>query len=295
MPTIERLRIGLRFLPGFAAAVLAALSLTFLAGIAVFGLPGEGETAMAYADRACRLAKAALDRHLPCLEDIAGGSGRPADREALWSVVGTLCLPASYVGLSFPCTRLRRDKGYAVLRSPARNGSSFIITPLVPVPGVESVGDAPESVRKLWLSAWEERHLLEEAANRKLNWSDVVLAVNSKATRSQDQLHIHIGCIDGALRDFLAAEPPSAEKNWQVARPAAMNVGFFVRLLPAEAMKGDLFKMVFDEIPGARPQAERQTIAVAGVTRGSWRGFALIAPLQTVSAEEFLARDCRAR
>jgi CDP-diacylglycerol pyrophosphatase len=292
MTSNESRRIGFRQIAGFTAAITSTLAVAFFASLAVLGVPERGETPIHYADRVCRLAKATLDRHLPCLDDTANGSSKPNDRQALWSVIGTVCVPASYFGSTFPCARVNRDRGYAVLKSPAPYGLSFIVTPIVPMAGIESLAATTGDTKGLWLAAWEERILLERAANRKINWRDVVLAVNSKATRSQDQLHIHLGCINGSLRDFLAVEPSSIEGNWQLVHPSSMNASFFVKLIREESIKDDLFKLVFDAIPGGRLFAEKQSIAVAGVTRGSWRGFALIVTLEAVSAEAFLARDC---
>jgi CDP-diacylglycerol pyrophosphatase len=292
MTSDENKHSWLRQLAGMTAAIVSTFALAFLSSLAVLGLPLKDEPPIRYADRVCRLAKATVDRHLPCLGDTANGSSKPNDRQALWSVIRTACVPASYFGLTLPCAKVNRDRGYAVIKSPAPYGLSFIVTPVVPVAGIESLATTTGDTNRLWLAAWEERDLLERAAKHKINWSDVVLAVNSKSTRSQDQLHIHLGCIKSSIRDFLAVEPSSTGENWQSAHPSSINVSFFVKLLPEEDIRRDLFKLVFDELPGGRLFAEKQTIALAGVTRGSWRGFALIVTLDAVSAEEFIARDC---
>jgi CDP-diacylglycerol pyrophosphatase len=274
------------------AATVSFLCLTLLTGLAVLGLPDPGDPRLRYADRACRLAKAALDPHLPCLADTANGSAKPKDRDALWSLVKTACVPASYVGLAFPCESVDRDKGYALIKASFDQGLGFILTPTVRIPGIESLVSDPDHRRRLWLDAWEERKRLEQAANHKLDWRDIALAVNSKSTRSQDQFHIHLACVSRSLLDFLATEPPVASQGWSVVRPASLRTGVFVKLLPADAIKDDLFKMVFDEIPGGKLFVEKQTIVVAGVRRDAWKGFALIVTLEPASAEDFLARAC---
>lgn len=273
------------------AAAFAVLCLSLATGLVIFGLPEAGRSPLHYADRACRLAKAGLDPHLPCLADTANGTGKPRDRDALWSVVRTACLPASYLGVAFPCVSVDRDKGYALLKAPSSTGLSFILTPTVRLAGTESLvsgGDRPN----FWLDAWNERNRLDAAANHSLEWRDIALAVNSRTTRSQDQFHIHIGCIRPSLRDFLATEPPGSATDWSLLRLAPIKSAFFVRLLPADAIKADLFKVVFDEVPGGKLFVEKQTIVVAGVTRDARRGFALIVTLEPAAAEDFLARGC---
>ncbi|MGJ0510262.1 MAG: CDP-diacylglycerol diphosphatase [Methylocystis sp.] len=106
-------------------------------------------------------------------------------------------------------SKVDRARGYAVIRSPSRERLDFIVTPTTRVEGIESATSAKESPEKVWLAACKERRLLDEAPKHRLAWSDVILAINSMATRSQDQLHIYLGCINQQLRSFLASEPIS--------------------------------------------------------------------------------------
>lgn len=98
-------RVHCRYLSERIAAVASSLCLVFLGGRLAFGLPARNETAAQYVDSSCRFAKAALDPHLPCLNDTANGLGMPTDRQALWSLVRTACVPASYFGLAFACVK----------------------------------------------------------------------------------------------------------------------------------------------------------------------------------------------
>ncbi len=81
-------------------------------------------------------------------------------------------------------------------------------------------------------------------------------------------------------------------QQWLLLRPDGVNSGVFVKLLPKESIDRNLFRLIFDEIPGGKAFAEKETIAVAGVTRGAWRGFALMVTLEPTPAEAFLAPDC---
>jgi CDP-diacylglycerol pyrophosphatase len=287
MISARHIRIALSSLAAGVVALVSFLSVLSLAAVGLLGLPAQHETAGHYARNACRLVQATLDPHLPCREDAAKGS----DRQALWSVIQTACLPASYFGLAFPCVKVNRERGYAVLRYPAEDRLDFVVAPTDHVPGMESLIAPHGDAWKLWRAAWDERGLLEQASTHKLNWADVIVAVNSKSTRSQDQLHIHFACIDPSLRDFLAREPLTVA-DWRAVRPAFMTTSLFVRLLPEEDIDKDIFAIVFDDLGRARSLVEKETIAVAGVVRGGWRGFALMVTLEATSAEQFMAPNC---
>jgi CDP-diacylglycerol pyrophosphatase len=276
---------------------LAASAMTAFGGLCLVslffpGLPDLKHAPLDYGRKLCFLAREAVDPHLPCPENDASQIEKPADREALWSVVRTLCIPASYVGARFPCEKVNRSEGYAIIRSPSGDRLDFVITPTTRVAGVESLVSGLTDYPNLWRIAWRERGLLQPSSTRPLEWDAVALAVNSKSTRSQDQLHIHIGCISSALRAFLAAEQFPSRPQWVVRRPAGVNSGVFVKLLPKERIDEDLFRLIFNEIPGGKTFAEKETIAVAGVTRGAWRGFALLVTLEPTPAEAFLAARC---
>ena len=174
-----------------SAGIFASLSVVFLAVVSIIGLPEKTQSPKDYVNGICQKIKRSVDSDLPCPDEFGDGSERPSNRKALWSVIRTLCLPASYLGLSFPCLRIDRAEGYAVIRSPSRSSLDFIVTPTTFLEGVESLYRSKTTAPNLWKAGWMSRDLLEEAAHRDLAWDEVILAVNSKATRSQDHLHIH--------------------------------------------------------------------------------------------------------
>lgn len=274
------------------AAVISVISLFFLITLFFVGIPDTTKPVVDYAQRLCLLVKGTIDPHLPCIEHHDSQLHKPGDREALWSVVNTLCLPASYLGFSFPCLKIDRTEGYAIIKSPVKDRLDFIFTPTKKIAGIENLVSGLTDDPNLWRIAWRERGLLQQATGHPLNWDAVALAVNSKSTRSQDQLHIHLGCIDPALRVFLGAQKFTSMQQWLLLRPDGVNSGVFVKLLPKESIDRNLFSLIFDEIPGGKAFAEKETIAVAGVTQGAWRGFALMVTLEPTPAESFLATDC---
>lgn len=243
-------------------------------------------------DRICKKIIKKIDAHLPCLQEISDAVERPTDRTALWSVIHRLCVPASYIGFSFPCLRVDRAQGYAVLRSLAQSRPDIIVAPTVFIEGVESLPAMRGVYPNLWKAGWISRDLLTKYSHRELAWNEVILAVNSKMTRSQDQLHLHVGCIDRKLRDFISEEAGRRGANWRFVGPSGKFPDIYLKYLNKEAVNSDVFAMINNEIPASLNSAELQTIALAGVEIGSWQGYALIVTLHPEPAERFLAPTC---
>lgn len=275
-----------------SAGTFASLSVGFLSVVLIIGLPEKAQSPKEYVNGVCQKIKSSVDTDLPCPDEFGDGSERPSNRKALWSVIRTLCLPASYLGLSFPCLRIDRAEGYAVIRSPSRASLDFIVTPTTFVEGVESLYHSKTTAPNLWKAGWMSRDLLEDAAHRDLAWDEIILAVNSKATRSQDHLHIHLGCVERKLRSYLAAEVMLPGSDWRIMGSETITPGFFVKFLKEDALNSDFFDKVIKEIPGGMKFAETQTIALAGVSRRSYRGFALMVTLAPMAAERLLAPSC---
>lgn len=286
----DRYTIG--FLKKKSFFILKWSSLVVLPVLLVVVLSDKKEIHKDYVNSICLKIKRKIDVHLPCPEEIAAAPDRPIDRKALWSVIHTLCVPASYLGLSFPCLKVDRAEGYAIIRSPSRARIDFIITPTSKIEGIESLFRNHAKSPNLWRAGWLSRDLLRQIANHDLARDNIVMSVNSKATRSQDQLHLHLGCFNPKLREFIAAEAIQAGSNWRFLRPQTINTGLYIKFLTQDAINIDLFGMIDDEIRRGDQFAEAETIALAGVNLGSSPGFALMVTFMPVPAERFLAATC---
>lgn len=113
-----------------------------------------------------------------------------AGRNMLWQVVRACALDQSATGSPLPCLETNLEAGYAVLRPPFGRPDT-ILTPLKAIKGLEDpqlqLPDAPNYfalafAARRWIGASKDR---------------LALAVNSRLARSQDQLHIHMGCVSG--------------------------------------------------------------------------------------------------
>jgi CDP-diacylglycerol pyrophosphatase len=116
----------------------------------------------------------------------------------LWSVVSYCSAQHQAIGLKFPCLSVEPARegrgGYALIETPNLR-SEVLLVPTTRIVGIEDpLARSPVGAR-YWAEAWARRDTVAQRLGRRLAWDEVGLAVNSRATRSQNQLHIHIDCV----------------------------------------------------------------------------------------------------
>lgn len=123
---------------------------------------------------------------------------RAGERGLLWRVVQTCVADHRLTGGAFPCLAVEIDggveRGFAVVRAPFER-LHVVVTPTTRMVGIEDtrlvVPDAPN----YFADAWASRRYVSDDLVQKPGRADIALAINSLPGRSQDQLHIHVGCI----------------------------------------------------------------------------------------------------
>lgn len=217
------------------------------------------------------------------------------DRRALWFVVNDLCRPMQrLLGSPRPCLKVDLAHGFIVLRAPGET-TQILIAPTARIEGIESSAILKEGAPNLWALAWAERNRVAASAPRPLQWDDVGMAINSRRGRSQDQLHIHVDCVDFRLKRALAARAFRPSPNWSRLDPGPWASRYRVKYIAAAGLEKNIFKMVAEEIPGAKAKMARQAIAVVGVGAKDDRGFAVLASSDGDGhAEELLDHSCAA-
>jgi CDP-diacylglycerol pyrophosphatase len=125
-----------------------------------------------------------------------------AGRTALWQVVRACTLDKTTLGSPLPCLDVNLDDGFAVLRPPVGNPDT-ILTPTRRVVGLEDPALQAADAPNYFALAWGARRFLP--AREPPVDERVALAVNSVLARSQDQLHIHIGCLTPGFAQRLRA------------------------------------------------------------------------------------------
>jgi len=244
---------------------------------------------------------------------LAGCAGGPAslppppvhpNGQALWRIVHDQCVPDQRAhGDPAPCARVSIAAGEAhgVVLLKDRDGvAQYLLMPTAKITGVEDPAILEPEAANYFAAAWDARGDVEARLGRALDRTQISVAVNSIYGRSQDQLHLHVDCLDGAVGAALrAAPPPPTDGRWSQVR--LKGHAYRLRWLDAAALSSaNPFKLVAGELPGARKAMGAWTLALVGARRADGaEGFYLLADRADPaagdrgSAEELQDHDCR--
>lgn len=197
----------------------------------------------------------------------------PAARgpNALWTIVSQQCLPdLQHNGSSAPCALIERGDrpdGFAILKD-VEGKSQYLLIPTARVQGIETPTLLQAQAPHYFSFAWDNRHLVSAALGRQLQDDEVSLAINPLHARSQQQLHIHIDCVNAGVRHDLSRYAVPFGKRWTAieSNHRKLNVR---RMTIAQLHATNLFKLVADTIPGAATDMAGETILVTGAGAAS--------------------------
>jgi CDP-diacylglycerol pyrophosphatase len=201
-----------------------------------------------------------------------------ADPSALWHLETGKCVPHMRESNDpAPCAIVDLAVGYVVLKDLV-GATQFLLLPTERISGIESPAVLAPDAPNYWDHAWRARLLTEARAGKTLPREALSLAVNSPFGRSQDQLHIHIDCIRGDVRDALAANRdaigdhwaalpvPLAGQNWRAFRIDGQNLGSV-----------NPFRLLARGDPFAAAEMKLHTLVVVGMTwSNAVQGFAVL-------------------
>jgi len=201
-----------------------------------------------------------------------------ADPDALWNIVHGKCAPNQAAsGQPAPCVAVDLAGGYAVLKD-IRGKTQVLVIPTTKITGIESAALLAEGGPNFWRDAWAARRFVEGYAGSPIPREDVALAVNSIDGRSQNQLHIHVDCIDPAVRQTLAAALPDIGPRWA---PLAVDLAghrYEAMRLSGDDLTQDPFKLLAAGDAAARAEMGLETLVVTGVRSPNGApGFVLLA------------------
>jgi CDP-diacylglycerol pyrophosphatase len=127
-------------------------------------------------------------------------------RDALWLTVQACVVDATLTGAPFPCLLVDmaagEARGYAVLHAPF-GAQDTILTPTRRVVGVEDRWLQSRDAPNYFDAAWRARRFLSPLGGKPPDARRFALAVNPAHLRSQDQFHIHLGCLAPVVRRWL--------------------------------------------------------------------------------------------
>ncbi|MGO4871328.1 MAG: CDP-diacylglycerol diphosphatase [Roseiarcus sp.] len=225
-----------------------------------------------------------------------------ADRMALWTIVHEQCVPHLRAGEGpKPCESVDlaqgEDNGVALLKD--RNGvAQYLAIPTRRVTGIEDpqllAPDAPD----YFAFAWAARRAVEARLDHPLPREAVGVAVNSAFARSQDQLHLHVDCMDKEVVAALASYQDALDDRWRVMTVALKGRHYWARRLDSADLSDVApFRLLADGLEGAKDHMGLETLVAVGANFAGKPGFILLADHAELAAgghgEDLQDHDCK--
>jgi len=225
-----------------------------------------------------------------------------SERMLLWKFVQTCVADHRVFGKAFPCLEVNMtaddhdQAGYAVFAAPLET-THIVVTPTIQISGIESpmliAPNAPNYMR----DAWNARHYVEERAGHALAWDEMGLAINALRGRSQDQLHIHVDCVQYAARELLRdSEALMSPGKWMRLKRPIEDTHYWALLLNTDDLSGiNVFRLATSGLKIKPEEQSQLSVAVIGATRADGHhGFYVLADFNRyyAHAEYVLDHSC---
>jgi CDP-diacylglycerol pyrophosphatase len=196
--------------------------------------------------------------------------GWTADRFALWHIVHDRCvvgeiktgdaLPCSYVNIS-----TGEQNGYAVLKDLVGK-TQYLLIPTRQLSGIESPEILASNAPNYWQAAWDARRYINLRVGRDLPRNVIGMAVNSSAQRTQDQLHIHIDCLQPGVKRLVDDYAEHIHEKWTELPFELSGPRFMARRIESPDLQGvNVFQLLYSTNEMAHRDMSRQTLVVLGV------------------------------
>jgi CDP-diacylglycerol pyrophosphatase len=188
-------------------------------------------------------------------------------RTVLWQVVRACVADYKLTGTPFPCLEVNlsggEDLGTVVLRPPFLEDT--VLGPTRRIKGVEDPFLQSPEAPNYFDAAWQARSFLKTADGRAPERDDIALFLNSAIVRTQDQLHIHVGCLLPYARRTLAAVAPKIPMGeWAQIGPVVPHTMFWGYRI-ADLAHVNPFRLAAEELGAKTSGPGDLTIVVVGV------------------------------
>jgi CDP-diacylglycerol pyrophosphatase len=201
-----------------------------------------------------------------------------------------------------PCLQVNLDggveSGFAIVRDP-RGGTQFLLIPTTRISGIESpIVREPHAVN-YFADAWEARTLINDALHLTLPRDDIGLAINSSASRSQNQLHIHLSCIRADIWKALHENESKIGSHWAPLNVSLAGHYYSSMWIASEDLVPFNPFALLAQLPNSTQDMAKRTLVVVGFTRrDQTKGFVILTDQankdtgDVASGEELLDRSC---
>jgi CDP-diacylglycerol pyrophosphatase len=232
-----------------------------------------------------------------CAAWLAAAAACGGNRHALQEIVQEHCVidwisrhdPAPCVEVVLPDPG-HADSGYAVLAD-RKGGAHFLLIPTRTIPGIESPLLFEPGAPNYFAFAWEARSHLADVVGHEVPRGAVGLAVNPPNARSQEQLHIHIECLNTRVVRAIDDASERLGTGWATVRIGSVH--FQARRLMGEHLERNPFEILAHDLPDVRRTPGDYTLLVAGRQFRDGAGFVLLAGTER-AGELLLDSSCAA-
>jgi CDP-diacylglycerol pyrophosphatase len=190
-------------------------------------------------------------------------------RMVLWEVVRACVADYKLTGTPFPCLEVDLAGGEAlgsvVLRPPLLEDT--VLAPTRRIKGIEDPFLQSPEAPNYFAAGWRARTFLKSADGQEPERDEIALFVNSAVVRTQDQLHIHVGCLRPYARATLAAAAPKVPMGeWAQIGPVVPHTMFWAYRIPdADLANVNPFRLAAEVVAGKTKDPGDLTVVVAGV------------------------------
>jgi CDP-diacylglycerol pyrophosphatase len=196
-----------------------------------------------------------------------------------------------------PCYRVSVDasaaaagpRGYVILPD-RKGGAHYLLIPIEPVSGIESPAARAVQAPNYFQAAWQGRDALAQVLGYVPPREDIGLAINSRYSRSQDQLHIHIECIGERLQSALATVHDTLGEHWIPIKVG--DLPYHARRVVSGALGFNPFSLLASQLPDAANAMDHYTLIVVGAQFHGTAGFMLLAGRGVPGGESLLDPRC---
>ncbi|BAT19996.1 CDP-diacylglycerol diphosphatase [Asaia bogorensis] len=209
------------------------------------------------------------------------------DPDVLWKLVHGRCAR----GLK-PCTVYDETHGFALLHSIEGRGQ-YLLIPTEKVTGMESAVLLRPEQPNYFAEAWAYRERVGQDYHRSIPESELSLAINSAHGRSQNQLHIHLDCIDVRMRALLDRNTASIGPSWSYL-PESFNNHHY-RALYLATMNGSPFRILAANLAHPEEEMGNHTLIVTPLGTGYVLLDDVVGGDDRASGEEIQDHRCQGR
>lgn len=193
--------------------------------------------------------------------------GRPSssdDPEALWRIVNLQCVPNQQQnGDPYPCLFVNLQGGYALLKD-KQGIAQILLIPTTRITGIESTALLDKKTANYFAEAWHARSILEALTHGTLPRTGISLVVNSASARSQNQLHIHVDCVQPDVIEALRTA--TIGYKWAPLNQRISGHDYLAIRIDGEQLNANPFDLLADKVPGARRDMGQRSVVVVGTS-----------------------------